>query len=47
MPFDPLSGSDEAERKPLWQRIGWMVLIWIVSVAALGAVAYGLSLWLK
>jgi hypothetical protein len=32
---------------PLWQRLGWMALIWTGSVAALGAVAYGLRWWLK
>lgn len=30
--------------RPLWQRIGWFVAIWIGSVAALGVVAYGLRL---
>ena len=24
---------------PLWRRLGWMALIWIASVAALGVVA--------
>ncbi len=24
---------------PLWKRIGWLIAIWIASVAALGAVA--------
>ena len=47
MAFDPLSGSDEAQEKPLWQRLGWMLLIWLASVMVLGAVAYGLRLWLK
>ena len=47
MGFDPLSGSDEAQDKPLWQRLGWMLLIWLASVTVLGAVAYGLRLWLK
>ena len=47
MKFDPLSGAEDAEEAPLWRRVGWMVLIWIASVAVLGAVAYGLRLWLK
>ena len=47
MAFDPLSGSDEAQDRPLWQRLGWMLLIWLASVMVLGAVAYGLRLWLK
>ncbi len=31
---------------PLWQRIGWFIAIWLMSVAALGAVAYGIRLFL-
>lgn len=34
--------SDNAaapEKKPVWQRIGWLLLIWCASVAALGVVA--------
>ena len=34
------------EEAPLWQRLGWLVLIWAGSVAALGAVAYVLRLWI-
>ncbi|WPZ03936.1 DUF2474 domain-containing protein [Blastomonas marina] len=36
----------EAERAPLWKRLGWMALIWASSVAAIGAVAYVLRLWI-
>jgi hypothetical protein len=36
-----------AERSPLWQRLAWMVGIWTLSVASLGAVAGLLRLWLK
>ncbi len=25
------------EKKPLWQRLGWLVLIWAGSVAALAS----------
>lgn len=29
---------------PMWKRIGWLVLIWTLSVAALGLVAYAIRL---
>ncbi|NQD94768.1 DUF2474 domain-containing protein [Pseudomonas sp. CrR25] len=35
------------EKKPLWQRLGWLVLIWAVSVLALGAVAGVLRLFMN
>ena len=31
---------------PLWQRLGWLVLIWTLSVSALGAVASVIRWWL-
>jgi hypothetical protein len=34
------------EQRPLWFRLGWMVLIWAASVAALGAVAFLIKAWL-
>lgn len=34
----------EQEKKPLWQRLGWLVLIWSGSVLALGLVSYLLRL---
>jgi hypothetical protein len=43
----PLDGGEDAESKPLWQRLGWMAAIWLGSVSALGAVAYVLRLWLS
>lgn len=46
MRLAPLDGGEDAETKPLWQRLGWMVAIWVTSVTALGAVAYLLRLWL-
>ncbi|MBZ9663485.1 DUF2474 domain-containing protein [Pseudomonas sp. LMG 31766] len=30
----------EQDKKPLWQRLGWLVLIWACSVTALGVVAW-------
>jgi hypothetical protein len=47
MRLAPLDGGEDAESKPLWQRLGWMAAIWLASVAALGAVAYVLRLWLS
>ncbi|MEH6722641.1 MAG: DUF2474 domain-containing protein [Qipengyuania sp.] len=35
------------EERPLWQRLGWMVVIWAASIAVLGTVAYTIRFWLK
>lgn len=35
------------QKKPLWQRLGWLVLIWGVSVVALGIVAYGMRMFMN
>ncbi|CAG8868121.1 hypothetical protein PS627_02884 [Pseudomonas fluorescens] len=37
-----MTGKDgiEQEKKPLWQRLGWLVLIWCASVATLGVLAW-------
>ncbi|HEX2793289.1 MAG TPA: DUF2474 domain-containing protein [Croceicoccus sp.] len=51
--IDP--GTDNQDRqhpgargdaRPLWQRLGWLALIWAVSVAVLGALAAVLRLWI-
>ena len=34
-------------RRPVWKRLGWMLLIWSASVAALGVLSLVLGLWLK
>jgi hypothetical protein len=36
-----------AERRPLWARLGWLVLIWAGSVLALGAVGLIIRTWLN
>jgi hypothetical protein len=38
--------DEPAEQGPLWQRLGWMVLIWAASIAVLGFVAYVIRLWI-
>ena len=35
------------EKKPLWQRLGWLVLIWAASVLALGALSWLLRLFMQ
>ena len=39
--------NDVEEKKPLWQRLGWLVAIWAGSVLALGAVSYLLRLFMQ
>ncbi|MFJ3471061.1 DUF2474 domain-containing protein [Pseudomonas sp. NPDC090201] len=36
---DSLNEDDAAAKKPLWQRLGWLVVIWTGSVLALFVVA--------
>jgi hypothetical protein len=43
----PAPTPGPAVRPSVWNRIGWMLLIWSASVAALGAVSLILRLWLK
>lgn len=39
--------NDAEEKKPMWQRLGWLVLIWAGSVLALAAVSYLLRLFMQ
>ncbi|HCL54870.1 DUF2474 domain-containing protein [Pseudomonas fulva] len=39
--------QDVAGKKPLWQRLGWLVLIWALSVAALGVAAWLMRLFMS
>lgn len=38
--------ADPAQGKPLWQRIGWLVIIWTGSVLALFVVAMLLRMFM-
>ena len=43
---DYLNDVQECEKKPLWQRIGWLVLIWTASVASLAVFAMLIRLFM-
>ena len=38
---------DEQEKKPLWQRLGWLIAIWAGSVLALGVVSWLLRMFMQ
>ncbi|MFZ5655789.1 MAG: DUF2474 family protein [Pseudomonadota bacterium] len=42
-----MDGPDQADRRPLRVRLGWMLLLWLAGVAAVGAVAMLLRFWLR
>ena len=44
---DFLHDIEEAEKKPLWQRLGWLALIWVGSVGALFIVASLMRLFMN
>jgi hypothetical protein len=44
---DSVHEQDPALKKPVWQRVGWLVLIYVGSVSALGIVAYGMRLFMN
>lgn len=39
--------SPTEQRRPWWKKLGWLVLIWAASVAALGLVSYLLRLFMN
>ncbi|QBF25078.1 DUF2474 domain-containing protein [Pseudomonas tructae] len=40
-------GSIDEEKKPLWQRLGWLALIWAASVVSLALVAWLMRLFMS
>jgi len=38
---------DEPKDRPLWQRLGWMFMIWLASITVLGLIASVIRFWLK
>ncbi|WP_296262636.1 MULTISPECIES: DUF2474 domain-containing protein [unclassified Pseudomonas] len=45
-PERPAHEPDPAQNKPLWQRLGWLVIIWTGSVLALFVVASVLRMFM-
>ena len=43
---DYLNDVQECEKKPLWQRIGWLLVIWTGSVVTLAAFAWLIRLFM-
>lgn len=43
MPAEP-ANTERSGSRTLWQRLGWFVAIWVMSVTALGVVAYGIRM---
>ncbi|MGE4242470.1 DUF2474 domain-containing protein [Ramlibacter sp.] len=39
--------GDEADVRPLWQRLAWLVGFWIAGVASLGLVAWLLKMAMR
>ncbi|WP_156874074.1 DUF2474 domain-containing protein [Sphingorhabdus lutea] len=48
MTFDPLSqSSKDVENKPIYQRLLWLLLFWLMGVATISVVGYIIRLWVK
>ncbi|MFN3818796.1 DUF2474 domain-containing protein [Blastomonas sp.] len=41
-----LDDPDRGDARPLTQKIGWMVAIWLMSVGVIGVVAYAIRWWI-
>ena len=39
-------GEIDADRRPLWKRLGWMLVFWVGGVAVVGVVAMVIRGWL-
>jgi len=46
-PSIPAKRSAAATRNTIWKKLVWFVGIWIASILALAAVAYGIKLFLR
>ena len=44
---DYLNDVQACEKKPLWQRIGWLLVIWTASVASLAVFAMLVRLFMS
>lgn len=38
---------DDADGQPLWKRLGWMGVFWLLGVGAVSLVAMVIRFWLK